>query len=78
MHMSRTQLHRKLKSIVGMSTTAFLRSQRLKLACRLLKESDGSTSEIAYQVGFNSPSYFTRCFKEAYGCTPTDYASKSS
>ena len=78
MHMSRTQLHRKLTSIVGLSTTAFIRSQRLKIASQLLKESDSTTSEIAYQVGFNSPSYFTRCFKEAYGHTPTEYASKNT
>tara|TARA_R110000823_G_scaffold288701_3_gene407056 strand:+ start:15351 stop:19274 length:3924 start_codon:yes stop_codon:yes gene_type:complete len=78
MHMSRTQLHRKLTSIVGMNTTTFIRLQRLKLACPLLKEADSSTSEIAYQVGFNSPSYFTRCFKEVYGCTPTEYMLKQT
>ncbi len=78
MHMSRTQLHRKLTSIVGMNTTTFIRLQRLKLACPLLKETDSSTSEIAYQVGFNSPSYFTRCFKEVYGCTPTEYTLKQT
>lgn len=73
MNMSRTQLHRKLTSILGLNTTAFIRSQRLKLACKLLRSSDASTSEIAYQVGFSSPSYFTKCFKEAYGCTPSEF-----
>ncbi len=73
MHMSRTQLHRKLKAITGMSASEFIRSQRLKLAVRLLKESDASISEIAYQVGFNTPSYFSKCFKETYNCTPNEY-----
>ncbi|WP_339917973.1 hybrid sensor histidine kinase/response regulator transcription factor [Yeosuana marina] len=73
MHMSRTQLHRKLKAIVGMSTSAFIRSQRLKLALDLLKKSDATVSEIAYQVGFNTPSYFIKCFKEVYGTTPSEF-----
>ncbi|WP_299335800.1 hybrid sensor histidine kinase/response regulator transcription factor [uncultured Psychroserpens sp.] len=73
MNMSRTQLHRKLKAIVGMSASEFIRSQRLKLAIELLKKSDATTSEIAYQVGFNTPSYFIKCFKDVYNCTPSDY-----
>jgi len=77
MHMSRTQLHRKLKAITGMSASEFIRSQRLKLAIRLLKESDASVSEIAYQVGFNTPSYFGKCFKEVYNCSPNEYHSKN-
>ncbi len=75
MHISRTQLHRKLKAIVGMSASEFIRSQRLKLAIHLLKESDATISEIAYQVGFNTPSYFSKCFKEVYNCTPNEYLS---
>ena len=75
MHMSRTQLHRKLKAIVGMSTSEFIRSQRLKLAIGLLEKSDMSISEIAYQVGFNTPSYFIKCFKAIYNCTPSEYNS---
>jgi len=70
---SRTQLHRKLKAITGMTTSEFLRSQRLKLSLELLKTSDATMAEIAYQVGFNSPSYFTKCFKDVYGCTPNEY-----
>ena len=76
MQMSRTQLHRKLKAITKMTTSEFIRSQRLKLAINLLKKSDASISEIAYQVGFNTPSYFNKCFKEVYGCTPNEYVSK--
>lgn len=78
MLMSRTQLHRKLKAITGMSASEFIRSQRLKLAIVLLKESDASISEIAYQVGFNTPSYFGKCFKDVYGFTPNEYLSKNS
>ncbi|MFD2917628.1 hybrid sensor histidine kinase/response regulator transcription factor [Psychroserpens luteus] len=77
MAMSRTQLHRKLKAIIGMTTSEFIRSQRLKLAIGLLKKSDATVSEIAYQVGFNTPSYFIKCFKEVYNCTPLEYISKA-
>ena len=74
--MSRMQLHRKLKALTGLSATEFVRSQRLKLAASLLQSSNASVSDIGYQVGFNDPSYFTRCFKEAYGCSPTEYSQK--
>lgn len=77
MNLSRTQLHRKLKAITGMSASEFIRSQRLNMATNLLKESDISISEIAYQVGFNSVSYFNNCFKNIYKCTPGEYAKKT-
>ncbi|UKM63893.1 response regulator [Flavobacteriaceae bacterium GSB9] len=73
MGMSRTQLHRKLKAITGQSTSEFIRLERLKLSVELLKKSDSTVSEIAYQVGFNTPSYFIKCFKEVYKCTPNEY-----
>jgi len=76
MQMSRTQLHRKLSANFGVSATEFIRTQRLKLAQELLKKSDVTIAEIAYQVGFNTPSYFNKCFKEAFGCTPNEYLSK--
>jgi len=76
MLLSRTQLHRKLKAIFNMSASEFIRSQRLKLSLQLLKESDATISEIAYQVGFNTPSYFIKCFKETYHCTPNEYYQK--
>jgi len=77
MQISRTQLHRKLKAITEMSTSEFIHSQRLKLATQLLKKSDATIAEIAYQVGYNSPSYFNKCFKEVYGCTPNEFLSNS-
>ena len=71
--MSRMQLHRKLKSIFGVSSTEFLRNERLKIAAELLKNENSTISEIAYSVGFNDVSYFSKCFKEIYQCTPTEY-----
>jgi YesN/AraC family two-component response regulator len=72
--MSRMQLHRKLVAITGLSTTAFVKSQRLKYACELLKNPKLRISEVAYASGFSSPSYFTKSFKEIYAKSPLDYA----
>jgi DNA-binding response OmpR family regulator len=71
--MSRMQLHRKLKSLLGVSSTEFLRNERLKVGAELLKQGNGNISEIAYSVGFNDVSYFSKCFKEIYQCTPSEY-----
>jgi ligand-binding sensor domain-containing protein/signal transduction histidine kinase/DNA-binding response OmpR family regulator len=71
--MSRMQLHRKLTALTGLSTTAFIRDQRLRLAIQRLEKSGESVSEIAYSVGFSSPSYFIKCFKETYQMTPSEY-----
>ncbi|MGV3697380.1 response regulator [Flavobacterium sp.] len=71
--MSRMQLHRKLKSLLGVSATEFLRNERLKIAAVLLTKSSGNISDVAYAVGFNDLSYFSKCFKEMYHCTPTEY-----
>lgn len=73
--MSRMQLHRKLKALTGLSTTEFITQERLKLTLPLLKKSDTTISEIAYQVGFNSPSYFSTCFKKYYNSSPDEYRS---
>lgn len=74
--MSRMQLHRKLKSLLGVSSTEFLRNERLKVATELLKKGNGNISDVAYAVGFNDVSYFSKCFKEMYQCTPTEYIEK--
>ncbi|MDP2042795.1 response regulator, partial [Algoriphagus sp.] len=71
--MSRMQLHRKLTALTGLSTTAYMRDQRLRLALPRLEKSGDSISEIAYSVGFSSPSYFIKTFKETYGKTPSEY-----
>jgi len=71
--MSRMQLHRKLQAYTGLSTSAFLRSQRLKQAEQILRTSNLTISEIAYTVGFNTPTYFMKCFKETFKKTPSEY-----
>ena len=75
--MSRMQLHRKLKALTGLSATEFIRTQRLKLAAHLLKKSEINVSQVGYSVGFNDHAYFSKCFKEMYHCTPTEYANNS-
>ena len=70
--MSRTQLHRKLKALVGKSASQYLRSVRLARAKKMIEEEKGNISEIAYSVGFSSPAYFSRCFKEEFGYPPSD------
>ncbi|GAA4230546.1 hypothetical protein GCM10022291_00980 [Postechiella marina] len=74
--MSRMQLHRKIKALTGLSTSEFIRSQRLKLAADLLKTSNINISQVGYSVGFNDHSYFAKCFKNVFNCTPTEYAKK--
>lgn len=75
--MSRMQLHRKLKTLIGVSATEFLRNERLKTAAKLLQKGGGTISEIAYAVGFNDVSYFSKCFKEHFHMTPSQYAEKN-
>ncbi len=70
--MSRVQLHRKLKVLSGKSASNYLRSVRLNKAKKMIEEEKGNISEIAYSVGFSSPQYFTRCFKEEFGFSPSD------
>ena len=73
--LSRVQLHRKLKALLNQSASDFIRVTRLNRAAKLLKEKSANVSEIAYDVGFSSPSYFTECFRKQFGITPTDYNS---
>lgn len=71
--MSRMQLHRKLIALTGLSTSNFIRDQRLRKALQKLEKSNDTVAEIAYSVGFSSPSYFIKCFKETYQMTPVEY-----
>ena len=73
---SRMQLHRRIKEITGMTASEFIRTQRLKLAAFLLQQSDTDIAQVGYTVGFNSPSYFNKCFKEMYQCTPKEYVKR--
>lgn len=76
MAVSRTQLHRKLKSITGKSTSGYIREYRLKKAHEMLKNDVATASEIAYRVGFSSPSYFSTAFRNFYGYPPGEAKSK--
>ena len=67
---SRSQLHRKMVALSGRSTSVFIRNIRLRKAHLLLENNVASITEICYLVGFSSPSYFNKCFKEMYGVTP--------
>jgi signal transduction histidine kinase/DNA-binding response OmpR family regulator len=80
--MSRSQLHRKLAALLGTGPNQFIRSFRLQRAHDLIKQNSATTAEIAFQVGFGSPSYFTKCFQEQFGYLPSElnaqYSSKTS
>ena len=73
MGLSRVQLYRKIKSLTNYSPNELLRIARLKKAASLLASSDMTVAEIGYEVGFSSPSYFTKCYKEPFGESPTDF-----
>ena len=68
--LSRVQLYRKVKALTGLSPVELLRKQRLQRAKLLLETTDRTISEVAYEVGFTAPSYFTKCFKDEYGILP--------
>ena len=72
--MSRMQLHRKLNAVTGQSAGDFIRNFRLKRAAKLLEGKYGNIAEVAYDVGFNNPSYFSDCFKKMFGSLPSEYA----
>ena len=74
--MSNMQMYRKLKSLTSLSGNEFIKNIRLKKAVQLLESENFNVSEIAYKVGFNDPSYFSRIFKKQYGKAPSDYVKK--
>jgi len=71
--MSRMQLYRKLQALTGQAPNDFIKTMRLQRAAQLLAKGSGTVSEISFQVGFSSHSYFSKCFAEQYGKTPSDY-----
>ena len=73
MGLSRVQLYRKIKSLTNYAPNELLRMARLKRAASLLASSELTVAEIAYEVGFTSPSYFTKCYKEQFGESPTEF-----
>jgi len=77
MAMSRVQLHRKLKALTDQSTSEFVRTIRLKKAASYLRSDGAKVSEAAYNYGFNNHSYFSKCFANEYGMTPTEFISSN-
>ena len=73
MAMSASQLYRKLKAVTGKSTALYIRLVRLQKAQKLLQTTDDSVSQIALQVGFKELAYFSRCFSEEFGVSPSQF-----
>ncbi len=73
MGLSRVQLYRKVKALLGVSVHEYLNDLRLKQAQKLLIETQMSISEIAYETGFSSPAYFSTAFKNKFNKTPSDF-----
>ncbi|WP_270418228.1 hybrid sensor histidine kinase/response regulator transcription factor [Bacteroides intestinalis] len=76
MNMSKSTLYRKIKSMTGLTPLDFVRNIKMKRACMMLLSCTQNISEIAYAVGFSTPKYFTKCFKDEFGITPTEYQQK--
>lgn len=76
MGLERSQFYRKIKALTNFAPVELMRNLRLKQAQHLIKNTDKNMSEIAYEIGFSSPAYFTRCYREAYGETPTETRNK--
>ena len=71
--MRKGNMYKKLKTLTGMTVNIFVRSIRLKVAARLLKQGQYNISEVAYAVGFNNPKYFSTCFSEMFSMAPKEY-----
>lgn len=78
MSMSRSSLVRRMKSLLDTTPNEYLKKRRLSVAAKMLLENNVRVNEICYAVGFRYPSYFTKCFKDAYGVIPADYSKKCS
>jgi signal transduction histidine kinase/DNA-binding NarL/FixJ family response regulator len=76
--LSRVQFYRKIKALTNYSPNELLRNIRLKAAYKLLTSTESTIAEVAYQVGFASPSYFSKCFKDFYGELPADVQRRTS
>ena len=76
--LSRVQLYRKINALTGMSVNDFIRKLRIQKGAQLLTQHWGTVSEIAYEVGFSNPSYFSKCFKEQFGVIPSSYNNQNA
>lgn len=78
MAMSRSQLHRKLVALTNQTPSQFVRSYRLQRALQLLQQNAGTIADIAFQVGFSNPAYFTKVFSEEFGYAPRDWRQQNA
>lgn len=78
MNVSRSTLFRKLKNLTGMSPQEFMRTERLKCAAGLLGQGCSRISDIAYEVGFSDPNYFSKCFRKFFGKSPSSFIEEGS
>ena len=76
-YLSRSQLHRRIQSIAGQSTGEFIRSIRLKKAAQLILDKKLSITQVSFEVGFNSPSHFSKAFKQMFDCLPSEFIDRS-
>lgn len=75
-NMSRSVFFKKLKTLTGLSPVEFLKDMRIKQAAELIKKNEFNMAQIAYMIGFNDSHYFSKCFKQQYGITPTEFKDK--
>jgi DNA-binding response OmpR family regulator len=78
MSLSRVHVYRKIKHLTGLTVSEFIRNIKLKKAAAMLRESGKSISEVAYETGFSSPSYFSKCFKDLFSVSPTDFVQNNT
>ena len=78
LYMSSASLYRKVLGLTGETPSQYIRSYRLQQAAQLLKDHFGSVSDVAFEVGFSSAAYFTRCFREMFHRSPSEYAAAES
>ncbi len=72
--MSRTNFYKKIRSLTGFTVNDFIKNYKLKVAANLLIESDLNINEVAYEIGLKDASYFSRCFKQTFGCLPSEFS----
>jgi AraC-like DNA-binding protein len=73
MSMSRTVFFKKLKSLTGLAPIEFIREIKIRHAAEMIKNEEFTIKEIAFMIGFADTKYFTQCFKQTFGCTPSEY-----
>ena len=74
--MSHSSLNRKMASLLNTTSVDYIRAMRLKAAAEILKQRDVNVSELGYMVGFSTPAYFSKCFKDFFGVSPSEFANQ--